>query len=217
MINPVEPTPTGGDQQVLIAELDPAGANLLFSTTIGSKGLDSTVPAGLAVDSVGTIYLAGNDAGPNLITTPGAFQTTASNSGCCYHGFVAKILPTAFLTPPLSAEGASVGAAAGGGSFQVNASAGSAWTAYSNAAWITITGGASGTGSGAVAFTISANSGAARSGTIDIGGQTFTINQESGSASGLTFAGSMAQVASAGGWDTSFTVVNLGTAPAKRG
>ena len=91
MVNPVEPTPTGGSQQVLIAELDPAGANLLFSTTIGSDGLHTADPAGLAVDPAGNIYLAGNHIGPGLITTPGAFQTTASDSLCCYHGFLAKI------------------------------------------------------------------------------------------------------------------------------
>jgi len=91
MINPVEPTPTGGSQQVLIAELDPTGTNLLFSTTIGSDGLHTANPAGLAVDPAGNIYLAGNHAGPGLITTTGAFQTTSSDSPCCYHGFVAKI------------------------------------------------------------------------------------------------------------------------------
>lgn len=91
MVNPVEPTPTGGSQQVLIAELDPTGANLLFSTTIGSAGLHTANPAGLAVDPGGNIYLAGNHVGPGLITTPGAFQTSASDSLCCYHGFVAKI------------------------------------------------------------------------------------------------------------------------------
>jgi uncharacterized protein (TIGR03437 family) len=79
---------------VVVAELDPTGANLLFSTRIGSGGLETSGPAGLAVDSAGDIYLAGNTVGPGLITTPGAFQTTASNSGCCYHGFVAKIAPT---------------------------------------------------------------------------------------------------------------------------
>jgi hypothetical protein len=213
LVNPVEPNPTGGDMELVVAELDPTGANLLFSTYIGSGGRDTANPAGLAVDSAGTVYLAGNNAGPDLITTPGAFQTTSANSGCCYHGFVVKIAPTAFLTPPLSAQAASVAASAGGGSVQVNAAAGSAWLAFSNAAWITITNGASGSGSGVVSFTIAANSGGARSGTIDIGGQTFTIYQESGSASGLSFAGSMPQVASAGGWDTSLTVVNLGSTP----
>ncbi|MGO9010590.1 MAG: SBBP repeat-containing protein [Bryobacteraceae bacterium] len=91
LVKPVQTAGNGGDLQVLVAKLDPTGSNLLFSTYIGSGGLATGNPAGLAVDSVGNIYLAGNNAGPGLITTPGAFQTTASNSGCCYHGFVAKI------------------------------------------------------------------------------------------------------------------------------
>src|ERR1019366_2518781 len=93
-VNPVEPAPSGGQMDVIVAELDPAGANLLFSTRIGSGGLDTASPAGLAVDSAGDIYLAGNNGGPNLITTPGAFQTTAPNNPCCSHGFVARIAPT---------------------------------------------------------------------------------------------------------------------------
>src|ERR1039458_1838050 len=93
-VNPVEPAPSGGQMDVIVAELDPTGANLLFSTRIGSGGLDTASPAGLAVDSAGDIYLAGNNGGPNLITTPGAFQTTASNNPCCSHGFVAKIAAT---------------------------------------------------------------------------------------------------------------------------
>jgi uncharacterized protein (TIGR03437 family) len=94
LVNPVQTAGNGGDLQVLVAKLDPTGANLLFSTYIGSGGLDGANPAGLAVDAAGDIYLAGNTPGPHLITTPGAFQTTVSNSGCCYHGFVAKISPT---------------------------------------------------------------------------------------------------------------------------
>jgi uncharacterized protein (TIGR03437 family) len=94
LVNPVETAGNGGDMQVLVAELDPTGANLLFSTSIGSGGLSTSSPAGLAVDSAGDIYLAGNNLGPSLITTPGAFQTTASyNPSRCCHGFVAKITP----------------------------------------------------------------------------------------------------------------------------
>ena len=94
LVNPVETAGNGGDMQVLVAELDPTGANLLFSTSIGSGGLSTSSPAGLAVDSAGDIYLAGNNLGPSLITTPGAFQTTASyNPSRCSHGFVAKITP----------------------------------------------------------------------------------------------------------------------------
>jgi uncharacterized protein (TIGR03437 family) len=84
--------------EVVVAELDPSGANLLFATRIGSGGRETANPAGLAVDSAGDIYVAGNIIGPGLITTPGAFQTTASASTCCYHGFVAKIAPSPLPT-----------------------------------------------------------------------------------------------------------------------
>jgi large repetitive protein len=54
-----------------------------------------------------------------------------------------------------------------------------AWTAVSNdPSWITISGAASGTGSGAIALSIPANpSSVARSNTVTAGGQSFTINQ----------------------------------------
>jgi len=108
LVNSIQTAGNGGQMQVLVAKIDPTGANLLFSTYIGSGGLDSANPAGLAVDSAGDIYLAGNNAGPHLITTPGAFQTTVGNNPCCYHGFVAKITPTAVptLEPGTLANGA---------------------------------------------------------------------------------------------------------------
>ena len=98
LLNAVEPAVAGGSMQMAVLELDPSGANLLFSTRIGSGGVQTSYPAGLAVDSAGDIYIAGNTIGPGLITTPGAFQTTAGASTCCYHGFVAKIAPTPLPT-----------------------------------------------------------------------------------------------------------------------
>jgi uncharacterized protein (TIGR03437 family) len=109
MVNPVEPNPNPtqyGAAEVAVLELDPTGANLLFSTRIGSGGRQTANPAGLAVDSAGDIYLAGNILGPGLITTPGAFQTTAGANTCCYHGFVAKIAATA--APQITVRGSSV-------------------------------------------------------------------------------------------------------------
>ena len=52
-----------------------------------------------------------------------------------------------------------------------------AWTATSNAPWLTIAAGASGTGSGPVSYNVGANTGTARTGTLTIAGQTFTVNQ----------------------------------------
>jgi hypothetical protein len=57
-----------------------------------------------------------------------------------------------------------------------------AWLAVSHVAWITITTGSSGTGNGPVAYAVAANPGAARTGTIRLGGQTLTISQEGTSA-----------------------------------
>ena len=54
--------------------------------------------------------------------------------------------------------------------------------ATSNASWISITSGASGSGNGSVGFSVTANTGAARTGTLTIAGQTFTVNQARGGA-----------------------------------
>lgn len=51
------------------------------------------------------------------------------------------------------------------------------WTAASNAPWITITSGWSGSGSGTVNYLVALNTGAPRNGTMTIAGQTFTVTQ----------------------------------------
>lgn len=76
-----------------------------------------------------------------------------------------------------------------GGTVTVTVTTGSscAWTATSNASFITVTAGASGTGNGTVTATVAASSGAARSGTLTIGGQTVTIAQDAGAGISATF------------------------------
>jgi hypothetical protein len=56
------------------------------------------------------------------------------------------------------------------------------WTAASNDSWITITSGSSGSGNGTVGYSVAANNGFSRTGTITIGGQTFIITQASANA-----------------------------------
>jgi hypothetical protein len=53
-----------------------------------------------------------------------------------------------------------------------------AWTASSNASWIDVGDGESGTGSGTVRLVIASNTGQARTGTARIAGETFTVQQD---------------------------------------
>ena len=66
------------------------------------------------------------------------------------------------------------------GSLQVDVTtqAGCAWSAASNASWVTISSGAQGTGSGRVQLSAAENTGSARSGTVVIANQTVTVNQQ---------------------------------------
>ena len=52
------------------------------------------------------------------------------------------------------------------------------WSAVSNAGWITITQGDNGTDNTTVRYTVEANTGVSRTGTITIAGNTFTVQQE---------------------------------------
>ena len=81
-------------------------------------------------------------------------------------------------TYSIGGTSATATAAGGGASISVTASQSScAWTASSNASWISLSSGSSGTGSGVVTYSVSPNSGSARSGTITVAGQTFTVTQ----------------------------------------
>ncbi len=70
--------------------------------------------------------------------------------------------------------------AAGGatGNATVSTATGCAWTAGSNASWISVTSGAAGSGNGPVSYTAAANTTtSSRTGTLTIAGQTLTVTQ----------------------------------------
>jgi uncharacterized repeat protein (TIGR01451 family) len=77
----------------------------------------------------------------------------------------------------LSPSSATTPASGGTGSVPVTAADGCAWTASSNAAWIIISSGSSGSGNGTVGYTVAADAGAQRTGTITVAGETFTVTQ----------------------------------------
>jgi BACON domain-containing protein len=69
-------------------------------------------------------------------------------------------------------------AAGGTGTVSVQTSNNCAWTATSGVTWITVVSGTSGIGNGTVTFQVAVNiTGQARTGTLTIAGQTFTVNQ----------------------------------------
>ena len=90
--------------------------------------------------------------------------TQAANS-CAY-----TVTPTSFIVPATGTTSA----------LSVSSGTSCSWTAVSNAAWVTITGGASGSGIGGVNFVVASNTGAARTGTLTVAGKTVTFSQAAG-------------------------------------
>ena len=66
---------------------------------------------------------------------------------------------------------------ASGGTLVVTAIGGCTWAAASNTSWIAITSGAAGVGDGSVTYSVAANFGAPRAGTLTVAGQTVTVTQ----------------------------------------
>jgi hypothetical protein len=93
-------------------------------------------------------------------------------------GTVSKIVSTSPCTYSISPSSQNFPSSGGTGSVTVTAGGGCAWTAVSNASWIHVTSGASGSGNGAVAYSVDANSSSLdQNGTMTIAGQTFTVAQ----------------------------------------
>jgi Putative binding domain, N-terminal/Viral BACON domain len=67
--------------------------------------------------------------------------------------------------------------AGGSGTITVTTSGGCAWTATSPEPWVTVNPPGGGSGSGSVTFTVAANSGTARSVTLTVAGQPFSVTQ----------------------------------------
>ena len=125
-----------------------------------------TITGGSSGTGNGTVrYSAAANSGPprnGTIVAGGKTFTVQQGDGCSYG---------------LSATTHSAAAAGGPGSVNVTAGSGCGWTATSDAPWLTVTSGASGTSNGTVNFAVAANSGPARSGKLTIGGQQLTVNQ----------------------------------------
>lgn len=122
------------------------------------------------------------------LTVAGRQVTVTQTQGCSFS---------------ISPQSQSVPSSGGSGKVSVTAAPGCAWTATSGASWVSVTSGASGSGNGEVQFSVAATTGPARSATLTIAGQPFTVTQGQGCATTLSPA--RTDVGDAGG-ERSFDV-----------
>lgn len=168
----------------------------LMTAASSTKGLVITAPAGCAWQVVSSA--------PWLTVTPASGQgnavvsfTAAANSDpqqrtatLSVAGRVVEVIQAGNTgngciyalgsgSQPLFPAQAALGREGGTGSVPVSAPGGCGWSASSNAPWITLTSGASASGNGTVGYSVAANAtGKARTGTLSIAGQTFTVVQQ---------------------------------------
>jgi hypothetical protein len=81
--NPLQPSYGGGASNAFVAQLNPAGNALVYSTYLGSEGAFGSA---IAADSAGNAYVAGN--------ADSAFPTVNALQPCRFSGFVAMFSPT---------------------------------------------------------------------------------------------------------------------------
>ncbi|HUK13835.1 MAG TPA: PKD domain-containing protein, partial [Thermoanaerobaculaceae bacterium] len=129
-----------------------------------------TITSGTAGTDAGVVKFAANgnpgNARSGTITVAGeAFTVYQAGDDCAYQ---------------LSAPSEAFPSAGGGDSFTVTSAMNCPWTATTTTPWLHVTSGAAGVGDGTVAFTVDANTGASRSGTIAVQDQTFTVTQANG-------------------------------------
>jgi hypothetical protein len=148
---------SGAPLMALIGRIGPTGAPFLIGA---SKTFTPTATGVLYLAPQDNWYLTSDNAGILNVSV-----CLDAGGGCTF-----ALNPTSSGT--LAAGG-------GGGSFVVTTGTGCAWTATTTDGWIHVTT-AGGTSSGTVSYTVDVNTGAARTGTITAGGQTYAVSQAAG-------------------------------------
>jgi hypothetical protein len=210
--------------------LDPDGSSFWASDWCASSVTRFDIKTGNGIEShvvaaqgfmVKQIAIAGNIFNASVTNTAAVAGGGELNVGNDSASDPTTINPPAHAdsslpcTYALSAGGQAFPAAGGIGSVSVTAPSGCSWAVSNPLSWVTLSGGASGTGDGTVTYQVVANAGGAQSGNLTIVGLPFTVEQASGTVTGLVSAGSMAQLASGGVWNTTITLVNTGATAAE--
>ena len=172
--NPSPCTYTIGPPDVAIAAQGGTGT-VAVSTSAGCAWAASSNAAWVTVAS-GASGIGNGPVAFSVAANPGSARTgTITVAGLTFT--VTQAAAAISCTYAIGSPAASIAAPGGTGTIAVSTGTGCNWTARSNANWITVTSGASGTGNGPVAFSVAANPGGVRSGTITVAGLTFTVTQ----------------------------------------
>jgi len=202
-----------------------SGGSVAVAVTASSSGCAWT-----ATSSVNWITIANapNGSGNATVTLNVAVNTgSAREAGVTIAGHAITIrqaaAPIGTPPPPLPPEpptpvpctwtlrpGAqSVPTAGGSGTISVDTGSQCAWTASASQTWVVITSGASGTGSGTVAFMVGANTGGSRTATLTIGTSVVTITQAA-AACAFSISPTSENIGAAGGTFTVNVTVTAG-------
>jgi hypothetical protein len=196
---PTATSPIGG-QQITVARPPLTVSNATPTGTVGAVTYrfeisdQPTFPNDpvrtFSVDGVAqtpntTTGIVPRDLGPDVLWYWHARATDGTVVGA-YSATETFRTPTT-CTFSVSPAAASVGGSGGTVAITVTTGSTCSWTAASNSAFVTVSAGASGTGNGTVTVTVAANTGAARTGTLTIAGQTATINQSATSGIAASF------------------------------
>ncbi len=134
-----------------------------------------------------TIISGATASGPGVAAFRVAATEGAARTGTLsVAGRTVTVTQSPGCTIAIATDTFSVEAAGGDRQISVTAPGGCPWSAESRAPWITIASGASGNGSGVVAFRVAASDGPGRSGTLVVAGRTITVTQALGCTYALT-------------------------------
>lgn len=178
----VEVTQTAGECKFELVSSSTSFTNSGGSNTLQVRA-SSAMCAWTATSHVDWIDIqSGRDGkGTGAVTYVVAATTGPSRTGTLtVAGQTVTVMQGEGCTPTIAPEHQSIPASGGNNSFSVAVGEGCVWTVRSNADWIAISSSPNGTGAASVAYSVAANQGSSRTGTITIAGRTFTVEQASG-------------------------------------
>ena len=134
----------------------------------GNGTVSFSVPANSGAERTGSVIVAGQRVTVTQASPSSPAPAPSPGPGPS---------PNPTCTFSIAPASQNVVALGGTGSVAVTTQSGCQWSASSNASWISVTSGASGSGNGSMGFSVAVNLGGARSGTIGVAGRTFTVDQ----------------------------------------